>query len=83
MGIVQTFTKQDPKTSLRAGGGMMYGVETYEAMVGGKEEIGVRTYQTRKSIKRGAVHSNKDGRRKARLWEELNPMHIVVFGHGH
>jgi hypothetical protein len=61
----------------------MNGVETYKATVGGEEEIGIRTCQMRKSVKRGTVHSNKDRRRKARLWEELNPMHIVVFGHGH
>jgi hypothetical protein len=83
MGIVQTFTKQHPETSLRAGGGMMYGVETYEATVGGEEEISIGTCQMRKSVKRGTVHSDKDGRGKVRLWGELNPMHIVVIGHDH
>jgi hypothetical protein len=61
----------------------MNGVETYETTIGGEEEVGVRTSQTREGIERGTVHSNKDGRREVRFWEEFDPMHIVVFGHGH
>jgi hypothetical protein len=83
VGIVQTFTKQHPKTSLRAGSGTMYRVATDEAMIGGKEEIGVGTRQTGKSVKCGTVYSHKDRRGKARLGEEFNPVHIVVFRHDH
>jgi hypothetical protein len=58
-------------------------VETDEAMISCKEKIGIGTIQTGKGVEGSAIHSNKDGRREAGLWEELNPMNIVVIGHDH
>jgi hypothetical protein len=76
-------TEQHPKTALRTRGGTMHSLETYEATISGEEEVGIGTSQTRKGVERGTVHSNKHGRREARLWEEFNLMHIVEIGHGH
>jgi hypothetical protein len=56
-------------------------METDEATIGCKEEIGIRTVQTGKGVEGSAVHSNENGRGEARLWEELDPMNIVVIGH--
>jgi hypothetical protein len=58
-------------------------MEAYEATIGCKEEIGIRTIQTRKSVESGTIHSDKDGRGETRLREEFNPMNIVVIGHDH
>jgi hypothetical protein len=58
-------------------------VEAYEATISCKEEIGIGTVQTGEGVEGGAVHSNKDRRREARLREELDPMNIVVIGHDH
>jgi hypothetical protein len=58
-------------------------VEAYVATISCKEEIGIGTIQTGEGVESGTVHSNKDGRREARLREELDPMNIVVIGHDH
>jgi hypothetical protein len=58
-------------------------MEAYEATISCKEEIGIGTIQTGEGVESGTVYSNKDGRREARLREELDPMNIVVIGHDH
>jgi hypothetical protein len=58
-------------------------MEAYEATISRKEEIGVRTTQTRKGVKSGTIHNDKDGGGETRLREEFDPMNIVVIGHDH
>jgi hypothetical protein len=74
MRIVQTFTEQHPETSLRTNDGTMQSMETYEAMVSCKEEVGVRTSQTRDGVESCTIHSDEDRRGETRLWEEFDPM---------
>jgi hypothetical protein len=42
-------------------------MEAYEATIGCKEEIGIRTIQTRKGVESGTIHSDKDRRGETRL----------------
>jgi hypothetical protein len=42
-------------------------MEAYEATISCKEEIGVRTIQTREGVESGTIHSDKDGRGEMRL----------------
>jgi hypothetical protein len=56
-------------------------METDEATIGCKEEIGIGTVQAGKGVEGSAVYSYKDWRGEARLPEELDPMNIVVIGH--
>jgi hypothetical protein len=58
-------------------------VEAYKATISCKEEIGIGTIQTGKGIESGTIHSDKDRRGEMRLWEEFNPMDIVVIRHDH
>jgi hypothetical protein len=81
MRIVKILAEQHPKTALRTTLGTMQSLEADETTVGGKEEVGVRTSQTRKHIESYTIHSNEYGSRETRLWEELYPMYVVVIGH--
>jgi hypothetical protein len=83
MRIVEPLTKQHPKTSLTTNVGTMQSTETYEATISCKEEVGIRTGQTREGVERGAVHGDEDRRGETRLQEEFNPMYIVVIRHVH
>jgi hypothetical protein len=62
---------------------MMQSLETYEATIYCKEEVGVRTSQTRECVEGGIVYGDEDRRGETRLWEEFDPMYIVVIRHIH
>jgi hypothetical protein len=67
---------------LRTAFGTMEGRKANKAMVRRKEQVGIRTSQTGKSIKGRAVHSDENGSGETRLREEFHPMSIVVIGYG-
>jgi hypothetical protein len=81
MGIIQTFTKQHPKTTLGTTLRTMQGMITNEATTCCKEQVSVGTSQMRESIKSYTVDSYEDRSGEVRLWEELNPMHVVIIRH--
>jgi hypothetical protein len=56
-------------------------MEADETTVGGEEEVGIRTSQTRKHIESYTIHCDEYRGREMRLWEELYPMYSVVIGH--
>jgi hypothetical protein len=56
-------------------------VKADEATIGREEEICIGTGQAGEGVEGSAVYSHKDWRGEARLWEELDPMNIVVIGH--
>jgi hypothetical protein len=59
----------------------MEGREANKAMIHHKEQVGIRTSQTGKSIKGCAVYSNENGSGETRLREEFHPMCILIIGH--
>jgi hypothetical protein len=81
MRIVEMFAEQHPKTALRTTLGTMQSMEADETMVGGEEEVGVRTSQMRKHIESYTIHHNEYRGRETRLQKELYPMYSVVIGH--
>jgi hypothetical protein len=81
MRVIETLTKQHPEALLRTDFGMMQSMETYEATIRCKEEVGVGTSQTRQGIESRTVHGNEDRGGETRLQEEFDPMNIVVIGH--
>jgi hypothetical protein len=81
MRVVETLTKQHPETSLRTNFGTMQSMETYEATIRCKEEIGIGTSQMREGIESCTVHGDEDRGGETRLREEFDPMNIVVNGH--
>jgi hypothetical protein len=82
MRIIETLAKQGPKTALRTALRTMEGREANKAMVRRKEQVGIRTSQTGKSVKGHAVYSDENGSGEMRLWEEFHPMRIVIIRHG-
>jgi hypothetical protein len=58
---------------------MMQGMEANKATICGKEQIGVRTSQMREHVECYAIHSNEERGGETRLWEELDPMSVVII----
>jgi hypothetical protein len=83
MRVVETLTKQHPETSSRTNFGMVQSMKTYEATIRGKEEVSIRTSQTRECVEGRAIYGDEDRRGETRLREEFDPMYIVVIGHVH
>jgi hypothetical protein len=83
MRVVETLTKQHPETSLRTNVRIMQSMETYEATIRCKQEVGIRTSQMREGVESCTVHGDKDRRGETRLREEFDPIYIVVIGHVH
>jgi hypothetical protein len=83
MGVVETLTKQHPKTSLRTDFRTVQSLETYEATIRCKEKVGIGTCQMREHIKSCTIHCHEDRRRETRLWKEFDSVNIVVIGHVH
>jgi hypothetical protein len=81
MRVVETLTKQHPETSLRTDFGTMQSLETYEATIRCKEKVGIGTHQMREHIKSCTVYSYEDRGREMRLWEEFDPVDVVVIRH--
>jgi hypothetical protein len=52
-----------------------------EAMIFCKEQISVGTSQTRQHVKSYAVNGREDWSGEIGLWEELDPMSIVIVRH--
>jgi hypothetical protein len=81
MRIIQMLTKQHPKAMLRTGFRTVQGMITNEAATRCKEQVSIGTGQTRERVEIYAIDGYEGGSGKARLWEELDPMRIVVIGH--
>jgi hypothetical protein len=60
----------------------MMGMMANKAATSSKEQIGIMLIQSGKSIKGSAIDFDKDGGGEVRLVEELNPVRVVVIGHG-
>jgi hypothetical protein len=61
---------------------MMEGIVANKAATSSKEQISIMLIQSGKSVKSSAIDFDKDRGREARLVEELNPVQVVVIGHG-
>jgi hypothetical protein len=53
-----------------------------EATVHCEEEVGIGTRQTRERIEGGTIYGYKNRGRETRLGEELDPVDVMVIGHG-
>jgi hypothetical protein len=61
---------------------MMSFREAYETAIHQKAQIGVVVGQTRKGVESDAVQRYKSRGGKQRLFEERDPMDVMVIGHG-
>jgi hypothetical protein len=81
MRIVQTLANEHPITTLGTALRTMQGVMTDKAAVGREEKISVGTSQSGQSVKCYTIYGHKDRSGETGLWEELDPVRIVVIGH--
>jgi hypothetical protein len=56
-------------------------MEADEAMIGSKQQIRVGTGQTRQCVKGYTIHGHKDRGRETGLWEELDPVRVMIVRH--
>jgi hypothetical protein len=82
MRIVQAFTEQHPKPTLRTIFSLMSREVTDKASTRAEEQVGIVIVQTRKGVEREAIHGHKDGNGEQRTFIEADPMDVVVIGHG-
>jgi hypothetical protein len=82
MRIIQAFTEQHPKPTLRTVFSLMSREVTDEASTRAEEQVGIVIIQTRKGIKCEAIHGHEDGSGEQRTFIETDPMDVVVIGHG-
>jgi hypothetical protein len=52
---------------------------TYEAMIGGKEQVSVGTHEPRYGIKHYAVNGHEDWGEETRLGVEFNPVGGMII----
>jgi CobQ-like glutamine amidotransferase family enzyme len=60
----------------------VHSLKTDEATVRCEEEVSIRTCQTREHVKGGTIYCYENRGRKTRLGKELDPVDVVVIGHG-
>jgi CobQ-like glutamine amidotransferase family enzyme len=60
----------------------MHSLKADEATVRCEEEVGIRTRQTRERIKGSTIYGYENRGRETRLGKELDPVDVVVIGHG-
>jgi hypothetical protein len=81
MQIIKPHTEWGPKRTMRANLSPMDSMKASKTMIGRKQEISIRTRQSRMCVKSNAVHRYKDGFGKVGMMKELDKMGIVI-GHG-
>jgi hypothetical protein len=82
MRIVQAFTEQHPKPTLRTIFSLMSCKVTDEASTRAEEQVGIMIIQTRKGVKHEAIHRHENRSGEQRTFIEGDPMDVVVIGHG-